>query len=124
MDALFTAQLAELAKNGILGSLLILCLWRIFTLEKRNSTLMQGRLEDYKEIGVILTQNSVVMSNWTTSNDVRTRALESSARAQELSNNTLVNLAGEINRLNTTNERSAQEIQRLREALMQKGFQG
>jgi hypothetical protein len=92
-------QISEIAKQGLLGVLLFLALGTIIFLYKSREKLQSSRMDDWKEITKTVEANSLVMREWVVANEGRTRALEATARAQELSALSHTNLAHEVERL-------------------------
>jgi len=143
--------LSDIARQGILGALLVAAIMAIGYLykhgikfQKECSALQDSRIEDWKEIAETVRANSMVMRDWVAANEQRTRAIEATVRAQELiaetikSNSTMMatsyqNLAGEVSALSSTiqneTERYSQVIRdatashrELREAILSRGI--
>ena len=82
-------QIAELAKQGLLGVLLLAAIGAIIYLYK-------GRMSDWKEVGQFLRDHTVAMRDWINVNEPRNRALEANVRALELLTLEVTSLKNEI----------------------------
>jgi hypothetical protein len=101
--------LSEVAKQGILGVLLVAAIMAIAYLYKHGirfqkdcQKLQEQRVSDWKEIAETVKANSMVMRDWVAANESRTRAIEATVKAQEIVAVAHQNLANEVNRLATT----------------------
>jgi hypothetical protein len=131
--------LSEVARQGILGALLVAAIMAIAYLyrhsikfQKECAHLQENRIEDWKEIAETVKANSMVMRDWVSANESRTRAIEATVRAQELAAQSHQNLADEVSGLSDTirseTERYSQVIRdatashrELREAILSRG---
>jgi hypothetical protein len=101
--------LSEVARQGVLGALLVAAVLAIAYLykhgikfQKECATLQEHRIGDWKEIAETVKANSMVMRDWVAANESRTRAIEATVKAQEIVAVAHQNLANEVNRLATT----------------------
>ena|SRR6476619_6410971 len=101
--------LSEVAKQGILGVLLVAALGAILYLyrhgirfQKECQKLQDDRINDWKEIAQTVKDNSMVMRDWISANEVRTRAIEATVRAQELTAASQLNLGNQVEGLSGT----------------------
>ncbi len=104
--------LSELAKQGILGVLLLAAIGAIAYLyrhgikfQKECQKLQDNRVSDWREIAQTIKDHSMVMRDWIAANESRNRAIEATVRAQELTAASQDNLAA-------TQERSSQALGR------------
>jgi hypothetical protein len=98
--------LSEVAKQGILGILLVAAIGAIIYLyrhgirfQKDCQKLQEERVSDWKDIAETVKANSMVMRDWVAANESRTRAIEATVRAQEIVAVAHQNLANEVGRL-------------------------
>ena len=101
--------LSEVAKQGILGILLVVAIGAILYLyrhgvrfQKECQKLQDDRISDWKEIAQTVKDNSMVMRDWISANETRTRAIEATVRAQELTAASQQNLGNEVQNLSVT----------------------
>jgi hypothetical protein len=101
--------LSEVARQGILGALLVAAILAIAYLYKHGikfqkdcQKLQEERVSDWKEIAETVKANSMVMRDWVAANESRTRAIEATVKAQEIVAVAHQNLANEVNRLSST----------------------
>jgi hypothetical protein len=101
--------LSELAKQGILGILLVAAVGAVVYLyhhgvrfQKECQKLQDERINDWKEIAQTIKDNSMVMRDWISANETRTRAIEATARTQELMAASNQNLGGQVENLAST----------------------
>src|SRR6476620_3525353 len=101
--------LSEVAKQGILGVLLVAALGAIAYLyrhgvrfQKECQKLQDDRIADWKEIAQTVKDNSMVMRDWISANETRTRAIEATVRAQELTAASQQNLGNQVENLAVT----------------------
>ena len=131
--------LSDIARQGILGALLVAAIMAIAYLykhgikfQKECAILQDNRISDWKEIADTVKANSMVMRDWVSANETRTRAIEATVRAQELTAASHQNLANEVAALSETirieTERYSQVIRdatashrELREAILSRG---
>jgi hypothetical protein len=120
-------QLAELAKQGLLGFFLVLTLGAVLYLYKALQRLQAARMADWKEIADTIKANSVVMRDWIAANESRTRAIEANARTQELAAAALNSLVNELAQIReTVYERTGEALKsnrEVREAVLKIGGQ-
>lgn len=118
-------QLSELAKQGLLGFLLVIALGAVIYLYRNCQKLQTDRISDWKEIADTVKANSIVMRDWISANEARTRAIEANARTQELAAASLSNLVNELVRLGEmVNQRTGEALKSnrdMREAVLQIG---
>jgi hypothetical protein len=97
-------QLAELAKQGLLGVLLLAAISAIAYLYK-------GRMTDWKEVGEFLRDNTVALRDRSNLDEARIRALEANGRAVELLTVEVVALKNEVIQLrDTLSDRTAEAL--------------
>jgi hypothetical protein len=102
--------LSEVARQGILGALLVAAILAIAYLYKHGIRFQKecadpprsDRIGDWKEIAETVKANSMVMRDWVAANESRTRAIEATVKAQEIVAVAHQNLASEVNRLSST----------------------
>lgn len=101
--------LSEIAKQGILGILLVVAIGAIIYLyrhgvrfQKECQKLQDDRISDWKEIAQTVKDNSMVMRDWISANETRTRAIEATVRAQELTAQSQAGLANQVENLSIT----------------------
>lgn len=120
-------QFTELAKQGLLGFLLVMAIGAIIYLYRNCQKLQTDRISDWKEIADVVKANSNSLRDWIAANESRTRAIEQTARAQELTAVSATSLANEISQLRETiSDRTAEAIasnRAMREALLRKGLE-
>jgi hypothetical protein len=120
-------QFTELAKQGLLGFLLVMAIGAIIYLYRNCQKLQTDRISDWKEIADVVKANSNSLRDWIAANESRTRAIEQTARAQELTAVSATSLANEIAQLRETiSDRTAEAIasnRAMREALLRKGLE-
>lgn len=114
-------QLSELAKQGLLGFLLVLAIGALIYLYKSREKLQAARMADWKEIADRVRENSMATRDWVAANESRTRAIEGNARAVELSAVSHSNLASEVARLSESIKEVTQSSREVREALLARG---
>jgi len=132
--------LSDVAKQGILGTLLVLAILAVIYLykhgvkfQKECSALQDSRIEDWKEISETVRANSMVMRDWVAANESRTRAIEATVQTQQLAAANLQSLAQEVANLSETikieTERYSQVVRdatashrALREAILSQGL--
>jgi hypothetical protein len=115
-------QIAELAKQGLLGFLLVMAIGAIVYLYRNCQALQKERVADWKEIAEVVKANSNSLRDWIGANEARTRAIEQTARAQELTAQSATGLASEIGLLRETVKEAMQSNRALKEALIEKGL--
>ena len=101
--------LSEVTKQGILGILLVVAIGAIAYLyrhgvrfQKECQKLQDDRISDWKEIAQTVKDNSMVMRDWISANETRTRAIEATVRAQELTAASQQNLGNQVENLSIT----------------------
>ena len=101
--------LSEVTKQGILGILLVVAIGAIAYLyrhgvrfQKECQKLQDDRISDWKEIAQTVKDNSMVMRDWISANETRTRAIEATVRAQELTAASQQNLGNQVENLSVT----------------------
>ena len=101
--------LSEVTKQGILGILLVVAIGAIAYLyrhgvrfQKECQKLQDYRISDWKEIAQTVKDNSMVMRDWISANETRTRAIEATVRAQELTAASQQNLGNQVENLSVT----------------------
>lgn len=114
-------QIAELAKQGLLGVLLLCSIGAIIYLYKALAAVQTQRMADWKEISDVVKSNSNSLRDWIAANESRTRALEQTGRAQELSAASHTALAHEVSLLRDTIGEAIQSNRAVREALLKQG---
>ena len=101
--------LSEVTKQGILGILLVVAIGAIAYLyrhgvrfQKECQKLQDDRISDWKEIAQTVKDNSMVMRDWISANETRTRAIEATVRAQELTAASQQNIGNQVENLSVT----------------------
>lgn len=120
-------ELSDIAKQGPAWVLLVFAIGVIGYLYRSCQKLQTERISDWKEISEIVKANSNSLRDWISANESRTRAIEQTARAQELTAVSATSLANEISQLRETiSDRTAEAIasnRAMREALLRKGLE-
>lgn len=110
---------AEFAKYGLLGAILIVVGWIAWQLKQDLIASWTERLADWKSLQTLLSGFRATMSELSASSDARTRAQEASARSQELAAQAAITQASEIERLRqevgTIRAGNIDEVDRFRE---------
>lgn len=98
--------LSEVAKQGILGVLLVVAIGAIAYLyrhgirsQKECQKLQEARTNDWREIASTVKGIELVMRDWISANETRTRAIEATVRAQELTAAAQQNLGNQVENL-------------------------
>lgn len=120
MDELLKSQIAIIGQYGLLGALFLGICWRVVMLEKRIATTDAARMMDWKEIGEIVRTNSTVLATWTSSNEARTRAVEATVQSQQLIGAGQISLTASVGTLASEVTGMRDDLQRMREALLQR----
>jgi hypothetical protein len=114
-------QIGEIARTGLLGVVCVLLLTYIWYLVKQLAASQAARIADWKEIAEIVKAQTLVMANWTAANEVRTRAIEGTVRAQEMTAGAITQLANEVRSVGERSVAALESNQAMREALLSQG---
>lgn len=132
MDELLKVPISTIAQAGILGCLLIIAIGGIIVLFRQMNLQAKTNATDLKDVvervSSIATNIGVVLANWISSNEARTRAFELSVQNQQLTIAAQNALAEKVKDLREDLGLMRAEIgdlksenSKLRDAIMQRG---
>lgn len=132
MDELLKVPVSTIAQAGILGCLLIIAIGGIIVLFRQMNLQAKTNATDLKDVvervSSIATNIGVVLANWISSNEARTRAFELSVQNQQLTIAAQNALAEKVKDLREDLGLMRAEIgdlkaenSKLRDAIMQRG---
>jgi hypothetical protein len=110
---------AEIAKQGLLGVVLLFFIWRTIHLEKRLDALTEARMSDWKTLGEIVSGNSTVLGDWNHIQGDRTKAIETNAAAQAAAAEVMKALVEQVRVMTTQLQQSGTGFQRMRDVILQ-----
>lgn len=111
----------EIAKQGLLGMVLVFFIWRTIHLEKRLDALTEARMNDWKTLGEIISGSNTVIGEFNHLQGDRTRAIETNAAAQAAGVTVIQQLAEVVKAMNEQLKTNGTGFQRMRDAIIQIG---
>jgi len=111
-------QVAELAKQGLLGLLLVMAIGGIVYLYRQITKERAQCMEDFK---TVISGNTTQLKEQQAGNDARTRALEAHTRAMELMTAALTQLTAEVSRIGGMAADAMESNREVVKALIKKG---